>query len=161
MASSNPSKSKLGSHIVLAGLLLQIIIFGFFVSVALVFHLRFKRATTMTTRSSHDLSSPLVPWRKLLYILYVTSAAIMIRSIVRVAEFVEGFEGTIILHEVYLYAFDAVPMAAVMVVFNIWYPFHFSDNNNNHARKVVMVTSAVDGDCARSSLDQVDVELQE
>lgn len=49
----------------------------------------------------------------------------MFRSIVRVAEFVEGFHGTIILHEVYLFVFDAIPMAAVMVIFNIWYPSDF------------------------------------
>jgi len=43
-----------------------------------------------------------------------------------VAEFVEGFHGFIILHEVFLYVFDAVPMAAVMVIFNVWYPSDFS-----------------------------------
>ena len=120
MASSNASQSKLGSHIILAGLLIQIMIFGFFVVVALVFH---RRLHATPTSQSHD---PSLPWKKFLYILYVTSAFIMIRSIVRVAEFVEGFEGNIIEHEVYLYIFDAVPMAAAMVVYNIWYPSHFS-----------------------------------
>lgn len=122
MASSHASTSNLGSHIVLAGLLIQILIFGFFIIVTLVFHLRLRRA--MPTSRSHN--PQLVPWRKSLYILYITSALIMIRSIVRVAEFVQGFEGTILRHEVYLYVFDAVPMATVMVVFNIWYPSSFS-----------------------------------
>lgn len=49
----------------------------------------------------------------------------MIRSIVRVAEFIEGFQGVILKHEVFLYVFDAVPMLAVIVIFNIWYPSNF------------------------------------
>jgi RTA1 like protein len=40
MASSQASQAKTGSDIVLAGLLIQIVIFGFFVVVALVFHRR-------------------------------------------------------------------------------------------------------------------------
>lgn len=58
--------------------------------------------------------------------IYLSSGLIMIRSIVRVAEFIEGFDGQIMLHEVYLYVFDALPMFAVMVVYNIWYPSTFS-----------------------------------
>ncbi len=127
MASTNASTSKLGSHIILAGLLVQIVIFGFFIVVALVFDLRLSALPTGQSRN------PTLPWKKFLYILYITSAFIMIRSIVRVAEFIEGFDGVIILHEVYLYVFDAVPMAAVMAIFNIWYPSNFS----NQVRKAV------------------------
>ncbi|EED22449.1 conserved hypothetical protein [Talaromyces stipitatus ATCC 10500] len=120
MASSDASQAQMGSHIVLAGLLLQIIIFGFFVVVALVFHLR------MCATPTYQAHNPSLPWKKSLYVLYITCTFIMIRSIVRVAEFVEGFEGTIILHEVYLYVFDAVPMAGVMFIYCIWYPSHYS-----------------------------------
>ncbi|RFU33043.1 hypothetical protein B7463_g3277, partial [Scytalidium lignicola] len=128
MASSHASTSNLGSHIVLAGLLIQIVIFGFFVVVALVFHRRLR------ARPTSRCDDPSLPWKKFLYIVYITSGFIMIRSIVRVAEFVQGFEGTIMLHEVYLYVFDAVPMAAVMGVFSIWYPSNFS----NQARKAIV-----------------------
>lgn len=120
MASTTSSTSEEGSHIVLAGLLIQIIIFGFFVAVAGVFH---HRLLAIPTTKSHD---PPLNWKKFLYISYVTCTFILIRSIIRVAEFVEGFEGNIIVHEVYLYIFDAVPMLAVMVIFNIWYPSNLS-----------------------------------
>lgn len=50
----------------------------------------------------------------------------MFRSIVRVAEFVQGFGGEIYTHEVYLFVFDAVPMALVMLIFNAWYGYVFS-----------------------------------
>jgi hypothetical protein len=150
MASSNASSSKLGSHIILGGLLIQIIIFGFFVVVALVFHRRLKAAPSTL---SHDLS---LPWKKFLYILYITCAFVMFRSIVRVAEFVEGFEGEILTHEVFLYVFDAVPMAAVMVIFNIWYPLSFS----KQARKGVLDRESVDSNVELSQIGLSNVDLQ-
>lgn len=120
MASSNPSQATLGSHIILAALALQIIIFGFFIIVALVFHRRLLAAPT--SRSHY----PALPWKKYLYILYITCGFILLRSILRVAEFVEGFDGEIYTHEVFLFVFDGIPMVLVMGVFNIWYPSFFS-----------------------------------
>lgn len=120
MSSTTASTADLGAHIVLAGLLMQIIIFGFFMVVSLVFHVRLR---AVSTYQSHQAA---LPWKKFLYILYTACAFIMIRSIVRVAEFVEGFSGFIMLHEEFLYVFDAVPMLAVALIFNIWYPSSFS-----------------------------------
>lgn len=127
MASMTESTSTEGSHIVLAGLFIQIIIFGCFVVVAIVFQRRLR------AKSTPRFKGPPLPWAKFLYILYATCTFIMIRSIMRVTEFVEGFEGNIILHEVYLYVLDAVPMVAVMFTFSIWYPSQFS----KRARKSV------------------------
>lgn len=121
MASSHKQTAQMGSHIVLAGLLVQIIIFAFFIFVAFVYH---RRLRASLAKSNHE---PQLPWQKFMYLLYITSAGIMIRSIVRVVEFIEGFEGTIILHEVFLYCFDALPMLAVMALFNIWYPSCFAN----------------------------------
>ena len=45
--------------------------------------------------------------------------------IVRAAEFVEDFYGTVFLREVYLFVPDSILMAAVMAVFIIWYPLNF------------------------------------
>ena len=120
MASSKSSTSELGSHIVLAGLLAQILIFGFFIVIAVVFH---HRLQARPTRQSYD---PILRWKIFMYILYATCTLIMIRYVVRVAKFIEGFSGFIILHEVFLYVFDGLPMAAVMALFIIWYPFSFS-----------------------------------
>ena len=138
MASSHAATAQRGSRIVLAGLVIQILIFGFFVAIALVLHRRLRAAPTSQSQD------PSLPWQKFLCILYVVSAFIMLRSIVRVAEFVEGFHGTIILHEVYLFVLDAVPMLMVMVTWNIYYPAEFS----KRARKVVVAR-----DCATSDVD--------
>ncbi|CAI4875926.1 CHS_3a_G0024980.mRNA.1.CDS.1 [Saccharomyces cerevisiae] len=41
----------------------------------------------------------------------------MVRSIVRLVEFVEGYDGFIISHEYFIYVFDAVPMLLAAIVF--------------------------------------------
>jgi len=143
MASSKASTAKTGSHIVLTGLVIQIVLFGLFIAVAVVFNLRMRARPPNTSRACS------LPWEKFLRILYIASAFVMLRSIVRVAEFIEGFEGTIIRHELYLYIFDAVPMAAVMIVFNVWYPSCFSER----ARKAVVVEQTAD-----SNLELSDIE---
>lgn len=63
-----------------------------------------------------------VPWRKHLITLYAASVLIMIRSIFRVVEYLQGFSGYLLSHEVYLYVFDSVLMLCVMVMFNVVHP---------------------------------------
>jgi len=116
------STQNLGTHVILGGLFLQIIIFGFFVVVTMIFH---RRMLTVPTILSSD---PSLPWQKHLHVLYITSLLIMVRSVVRVVEFAQGFGGVIIEHEWYLYVFDALAMAAVMAVFVVWYPTQFTKN---------------------------------
>jgi hypothetical protein len=46
----------------------------------------------------------------------------MVRSLFRVIEYLQGFSGFLLSHEIYLYVFDAVLMLAVMVLFNVLHP---------------------------------------
>jgi len=46
----------------------------------------------------------------------------MVRSIFRVVEYVQGFSGYLLSHEVYLYMFDSLLMFCVMVTFNVVHP---------------------------------------
>ena len=52
---------------------------------------------------------------------YSASALIMVRSVFRVVEYVEGNNGYIMRREALLYVFDAVLMFFVMVLFNIFH----------------------------------------
>jgi hypothetical protein len=54
--------------------------------------------------------------------LFIGSALIMVRSLFRIIEYLQGFSGYLLSHEVYLYIFDAVLMLAVMVLFNVLHP---------------------------------------
>ena len=79
-----------GQHLVVAGLVLQIIIFGFFTVVAFVFNYRLRRAF----KKSAIVGSPI--YQKHLNALYISSGFIMVRSIFRVVEYVQGNDGYIL-----------------------------------------------------------------
>ncbi|EOD50435.1 putative rta1 domain protein [Neofusicoccum parvum UCRNP2] len=105
-----------GQHIITAGLVIQIVFFGFFIVVAGLFH---RRISHYPTPRSKD---PLVPWEKLQYVLYGGSCMIMVRSIYRLAEYVQGNDGALMQTEVYLYVFDATLMFLTSFAFNIFHP---------------------------------------
>jgi hypothetical protein len=107
---------KIGQKVVVGGLLLQILFFGCFVFVAVLFQLRIRKAPTPQSQSA------LIPWRKHLGALYAASILILIRSVFRVAEFIQGNDGYIFAHELFLYVFDGVLMFSVMVIFNVIHP---------------------------------------
>jgi hypothetical protein len=105
-----------GKGIIVGGLFLQIIFFSLFISVTAAFH---RRILSQPTQRSQTLP---VPWRRYLLVLYAVSALIMVRSIFRVIEFIQGPTGTLMTNEVYLYVFDTVLMFLVSVVFNVYHP---------------------------------------
>lgn len=54
--------------------------------------------------------------------LYIGSLLIMVRSLFRAVEYLQGFDGYLLKHEAYLYIFDALLMFLVMVLFNWIHP---------------------------------------
>jgi hypothetical protein len=60
---------------------------------------------------------------------------ILIRSIYRVVEFVQGNNGYVIGHEVFLYVFDASMMFLVMIVMNVFHPSVVLRSNNTPGTK--------------------------
>lgn len=103
-----------GKKIIVGGLFVQIFVFGFFVVVALMFQTR--------GRAHLQHVSAKVPWQKHIYTLYATSILILIRSVFRVVEYLQGNAGYLLRHEVFLYVFDSVLMLAVMIAMNIVHP---------------------------------------
>ncbi|KAG7294193.1 hypothetical protein NEMBOFW57_004263 [Staphylotrichum longicolle] len=107
---------NVGEKIIIVGLFVQIVMFGFFLVTTVLFHLRFRQSS-----SSHGQQESPIRWKHHLAVLYVTSAIIMVRSIFRVVEYLQGNRGYLISHEVFLYVFDALLMAMVMAVFFVFY----------------------------------------
>jgi hypothetical protein len=105
---------KVGESIIIAGLFLQIILFGFFCFVAVVFHRRFVKDVPRDTEERKG-----VPWQQGLWTLYACSALIMIRSIFRVIEYIGGTDGYLLSHEWPAYIFDAILMFLVQLIFMI------------------------------------------
>jgi hypothetical protein len=71
-----------GENIILGGLILQILIFAFFVVVASIWH---RRLASRPTAASAEL-----PWQKLIWFLYAASVCITIRNLCRVIEYALG-----------------------------------------------------------------------
>jgi hypothetical protein len=72
-----------------------------------------------------------LPWKRHLYNLYFTSGLIMVRSIFRVIEYIQGNSGYLLSHEVFLYIFDALLMLAVMIMFNWVHPSEVTENTKS------------------------------
>ncbi|KAH8431801.1 RTA1 domain-containing protein [Aspergillus melleus] len=108
--------ADMGKNIVIAGLLIQVIMFGLFIVTAICFQTRMHKRPTAGAFNAE------LPWKSHLYTLYMISLLIMVRSIFRVAEFAMGYEGYLLSHEWTLYVFDALLMWIVMVLFGYRYP---------------------------------------
>jgi hypothetical protein len=130
-------KKDLGQNIILVGLVVQIIAFGLFMIVGVVFHLRVrKRSDGKTVFCNFN-------WQRYLYMLYTTSIIITVRNLFRVVEYAMGGEltyppfgnflecrfsnfdraekGYLLNHEWPIYVFDATLMAAVLAICATWY----------------------------------------
>ncbi|KAK4506630.1 hypothetical protein PRZ48_000362 [Zasmidium cellare] len=113
-SSSDPSTTSTGKDVIVVGLFVQIIFFGLFVLVAGLFNIRLNKAPTPESQS--------LPWKRHMWTLYAVSILIFVRSIVRVVEFIQGFDGYIYSHEVFLYVFDAAMMFVAMAIMNVVHP---------------------------------------
>lgn len=105
----------LGGHVIVGGLVLQILIFGVFIVTAMMFHVKFGRSPTAVDSSD-------IPWQSTLVMLYFTSTCIMIRNIFRVIEYAMGSGGYLLSVEWAVYVFDASLMVLTMAAFFIRYP---------------------------------------
>ncbi|OEJ88302.1 Protoporphyrin uptake protein 1 [Hanseniaspora osmophila] len=107
-----------GEVIIIVGLFVQLVSFGIFIFVQLNFTLRYKKFSENYFYLQVDNK-----WKYLNYSLYSASIFILIRSVVRVAEFIQGFNGVISSHEYFLYIFDALAMFLTMVSLSLSFFF--------------------------------------
>lgn len=105
----------LGEKIMLVGLFIQIIFFGVFMVATVVFDRR------ISIHPTDRALQGMIPWRRYLIVLYVTSLLIMVRSIFRVIEYIQGNNGYIIRREYFLYMFETFLMFLVMLIFLVQY----------------------------------------
>ncbi|KAI3324746.1 RTA1-domain-containing protein [Xylariaceae sp. AK1471] len=128
----------LGEKIIIAGLFVQILIFSFFLITTIIFHYR---------QSTHVREQPTeVPWQRYLNVLYAVSGIILVRSIFRVIEYLQGNRGYLIAHEVFLYIFDALLMATVMAIFLVYYVdgLNQEDSGTRNSGRAVLLSSDSD-----------------
>ncbi|RKU41083.1 hypothetical protein DL546_003806 [Coniochaeta pulveracea] len=108
--------ASLGEGIVIAGLLIQVVMFGIFLATAIIFQRRINSNPTTESYRVADL------WKNSMRMLFIVSTLIMIRSVFRVVEYAMGNDGYPLKNEWTLYVFDSIPMITVMVTYYLWYP---------------------------------------
>ncbi|PTB46508.1 hypothetical protein M441DRAFT_63786 [Trichoderma asperellum CBS 433.97] len=119
-AKTNKSAFDLGNNIIIGGLVLQLLWFGLFVVITLLFH---RRMMLSPTARSYQ---PDIKWRSYLHALYVASALIIVRNIFRLIEYCQGSNGYLMTTEVFVYCLDALPMFLVVAWFLWKYPGEIS-----------------------------------
>lgn len=82
LAKGEADSATTGKWIIIGGLAIQLISFGFFMVVAALFHSRCNQNPTKRSESKK------VPWRKHMWALYLASALIVVRSLFRLVEYV-------------------------------------------------------------------------
>ena len=128
-----------GSNITIGGLVVQLLFFGFFVIVTTVFHFRISRQPTSKSHSDREQTRS-DGWRQrnwftILVGLYIASFLILVRSIFRLVEYKEGYDGYTMTHEVFMYIFDGLLMLIAMVVMNVCHPAEVIGNGKEGGRE--------------------------
>ena len=113
--SDSAESSKTGQNVIIGGLIFQLLAFAVFLATTILFHIRFRQS--VTRQKAKDIS-----WQSVLMMLYVTCALIIIRNIVRAAEYGMGQDGYLLNHEWIIYVLDGTPMVFVMLAFAWKYP---------------------------------------
>ncbi|BCS23715.1 RTA1 domain-containing protein [Aspergillus puulaauensis] len=108
--------AQMGQNIIVGGLFVQIAFFAFFVITAGVFEIRMARQQVTV---SPDLQSI---WRRHMMALFFTSVLILIRSVIRVVEYLMGYDSYLMRQEVFIYVFDALLMFIVLITLNWIHP---------------------------------------
>jgi hypothetical protein len=103
----------MGESVILGGLGIQILFFGFFIVTTVTFH---RRINKNPTARSYSVTGA---WRQHILALYVSSALIMVRSVFRMIEFGMGNDSVLMGNEGYLLGLDGALMLLVAAIF-LW-----------------------------------------
>ncbi|KAI0386721.1 RTA1-domain-containing protein [Hypomontagnella monticulosa] len=116
-ASGDANAIELSKNIILGGLIAQVVALAVFLLIT--WH-----AQSRTARDVPHvlLRNPSLNWKNHFRVIYVIVVLIVVRSVVRTIEYVQGDGGFIISHEVFIYALDAAPMWLVMVIYLVLHP---------------------------------------
>lgn len=116
-ASGEQSSIELSKKILLGGLITQVVALGFFILTCWHAHGRIKR-----NPNDGILSDPSISWQNHFRVLELVTLILIIRSVVRTIEYLQGVDGFVASHELFIFLFDAFLMWLIMVAFLILHP---------------------------------------
>ncbi|RDB22661.1 Protein RTA1 [Hypsizygus marmoreus] len=124
-ASANSSHTNfVGSRIFLAGLIIQLISFVIFTSLYIVFIYRVYTRKPHTWRRD-QAKAWYNDWRTLGAVLFISCVGILIRSLFRVIELSEGYQGRLATSEAFFYGLDTLPLFFAIVLYTPFWPGRF------------------------------------
>ncbi|EUC57263.1 RTA1-like protein, partial [Rhizoctonia solani AG-3 Rhs1AP] len=139
-----------GSHIMLSGIVIQLVAVVLYTILALEFVIRFSynrpaRSTAMSEPGKH------AGWvgvsRKVVWMLVglaIATLFIIIRSVYRTIELTDGWNGEIISTEKWFNWFDGAPIVVAMFTFNIFHPGYFLSGLETENRLPMSQSSTID-----------------
>ncbi|THC90342.1 hypothetical protein EYZ11_010195 [Aspergillus tanneri] len=116
MASGTISAMNTGENVTIGGLCIQLLFFGVFIIVSIIFHRRIRKFPTqnsvMDTTSGrlwpNNNNNNNTSWEFVMWGLYISSVLILVRSIFRLVEYAQGNDGYLISHEAFMRDYAAV-----------------------------------------------------
>lgn len=108
------SMADMGQKIMLIGLFVQLLFFGFFLFISIVFYMRLRNTSAAFKVPQYGRFG----WTALLKLMYCAAVVIILRCVFRIVEFAQGHSGYLASHEVYMYIFDTLPMFGVQIMFH-------------------------------------------
>jgi magnesium-transporting ATPase (P-type) len=114
---ADASTMSKGTTLVMAGLITQVVIFFIFIALTASVHIRLNRNPTSLSRHSA------LSWRLNLWSLYFVSIIFLVRNFIRIIEFKQGDDGSLITNEVLdPYLFDGGFMWVIVVAMATVHP---------------------------------------
>ncbi|PWN40381.1 hypothetical protein IE81DRAFT_273501, partial [Ceraceosorus guamensis] len=110
-------KADLGDKIFLIGVICQGISYLIFVGLLLTAHRNIARAPGSTASRSSTKTATVT-----LYLLYLSSIFIIVRSVYRIIEMAQGYGGKLYSTEIYLFVLDALPLALSNAIWAAFWP---------------------------------------
>ncbi|KAK1454533.1 hypothetical protein CMEL01_16665 [Colletotrichum melonis] len=130
---ASTSTMNTGKTVILLGLVVQLIFFGLFVISSAVFHSRVSKhmpLALMEEEANTGWRRLFNGWRGVMSVLYIASVMIFVRSLFRLAEYVEGNDGALLGTEVFFYIFDALLMVSVVAITAVFHPAKYVPGKN-------------------------------
>ena len=131
VASNNHESPETGDHIMVAGLSFQVFTLGVFILICLDFAIRTKRnsgrggaqgASAHVGEASHAALRSSPKFKGFLIALALATVCIFIRSIYRVIELAQGWEGELIKNQRYFIVLEGVMVILAVLALNAFHP---------------------------------------
>lgn len=126
--------SKTGQTIVLVGLVLQAVSYGFFCILLVKSHISIKSSGPYQTHRSCI---------RLIQVLYFSSVFISIRCIYRIVEYAQGDGGYLLTHEAFLYALDTLPLIVAIVIYVPFWPAKYIEQDHGMPKDSLEMTAGL------------------